>query len=208
MVKSVFRLDLTGQRFGRWSVISFSHKNSGGERYWNCRCDCGAERPVKANGLTSGRSTSCGCYHRETVSMHGMTGKPTFISWLSLKGRCLNPESPDYHRYGGRGIKVCERWANSFDAFVSDMGHRPEGTTLDRIDVNGNYEPGNCQWSSASRQQRNRRDTRMATFRDITKCLSDWEDETGIPASVLGWRLENGWTAEKALTTLKRRKRR
>ena len=201
MSRSIGRLTLAGGRFGRLSVNSVSHKNKRGEIYWNCRCDCGNNKIVRANALTSGNTLSCGCYHRERVSDHGMTGKPTFKSWTSMKQRCLNPNSPAYRNYGGCGILICERWANSFDNFLKDMGQRPHWASLDRIDVNGNYEPGNCRWSAARQQQRNRRDTPQLTFRDIRKSWMDWSEETGIPTKVIGWRLYHGWDVERTLTT-------
>lgn len=158
MIKRIeFRLELSGKVFGRWTVIDFSHKNIRGEMYWNCICECGKQRPVSSNGLTRGKSVSCGCFHKERVTTHGMTKTKTFKSWESMKQRCTNEKSPDYHRYGARGISICERWVNSFENFLSDMGERPEGLTLDRIDVNGNYEPTNCKWSTLSEQNKNQR---------------------------------------------------
>jgi hypothetical protein len=151
------RADLSGKAFGRWVVIDYSHKNTRGEIYWNCVCECGSKKPVTAGSLRKGTSVSCGCLHKEAVTTHGMTGTKTFKSWDSMKQRCMNPKSPDYHRYGARGIAVCERWINSFDNFLLDMGLRPDKKTLDRIDVNGNYEPSNCKWSTYSEQNKNQR---------------------------------------------------
>lgn len=201
MAKSVFRLDLVGRRYGRWTVLSFSHKKPAGEIMWNCRCECGKERPVKAASLESGRSTSCGCFHREQVSNHGMTGLPTFKSWESMKQRCLNPNATSHDRYGGRGITIHEAWINSFDQFLADMGERPEGTTLDRIDPDGNYEPSNCRWAGLKTQQRNRNVTPTLTHDGVTRTFAEWSELTGVSSKILSWRIKNGWGAEKTLTT-------
>jgi|SRR3954463_6532156 len=195
------RLDLIGTQFGRWVVVGQSHKNASGEVFWLCRCECGKERPVKAGSLRCGRSTSCGCAHRDAVTQHGMTGTPTFRSWDGMLQRCTNPKAPDYDRYGGRGITVCEAWRDSFNQFLIDMGTRPEGMTLDRIDTDKGYEPRNCRWATGKTQQRNRRMMPKLTHDGVTQTFSDWAEATGIPAKVLLWRFRNGWNAEKSLTT-------
>jgi hypothetical protein len=200
-MRKAFRLDLTGHTYGRWTVLSFSHKNARGEIYWLCRCECGEERAVKANGLRSGKSASCGCLHKEKVSIHGMTGTPTFRSWETMKQRCTNPKSPDYEYYGGRGISVCDAWLNSFETFLSDMGERPNGATLDRVETDGDYEPGNCRWATYRQQVRNRRDTVTVSFRGKTQDLYQWEAETGISARAIRQRIKAGWLPDKALTT-------
>ena len=128
-----------------------------------------------------------------------MTRTRTFKSWEGMKQRCLNPRAPDYARYGGRGIRVNEAWAESFETFLRDMGERPVGLTLDRMDVNGNYEPGNCRWATLSRQQRNRRDTVSLTFAGQTLSVADWADDLGIKPKLIRERLKNGWPLERAL---------
>lgn len=194
------RDDLSGRRFDRWLVRHFSHKNGRGEIYWNCVCDCGTERDVKANGLRSGDSTSCGCYHKDAVTHHGYTGTPTFKSWETMKQRCLNPNARGYERYGGRGIKICKRWLAGFENFLEDMGERPAGRTLDRIDVNGDYKPGNCRWETPSRQQRNRSDRDILHWNGKSLCIADWSDITKIPAPIIVWRMKNGWQISDALS--------
>ena len=209
MAKLVYKLDLVGRTYGRWTVLSEGKtKGPAGEIYWLCRCTCGKSREVRASGLTGGRSKSCGCFHLERVTTHGMTGTETFKSWESMLQRCLNANSPDYASYGGRGVKVHPKWVGSFDAFLSDMGHRPAGASLDREDVNGDYTPSNCRWATRSRQQRNRRDTPMLTWQGIKLSWADWADRTGIPTKVISWRLSNGWTPERTLTTPVRKKSR
>lgn len=155
--------DLTGQRFGRLTVVERGGRTPSGRNVmWRCRCDCGQERTVVSSVLTRGESASCGCLRREAskarATKHGhATGETsrTYNSWACMWQRCTNPEYSQYGRYGGRGISVCERWS-SFTAFLADMGERPEGRTLDRINTNGNYEPNNCRWATPKEQTANR----------------------------------------------------
>lgn len=197
-----FSLDLTGQQFGKWKVLSLSHRDQSGGVWWLCQCDCGSDaRPVRANSLRSGRSTSCGCHHKAVVTTHGMTRTPTFRSWESMKQRCLNPKSPDYRIYGGRGIKVHGPWIDSFEQFLSDMGERPQGASLDRLDTDKDYAPDNCRWATPTQQLRNRRDTVRLTWNGRTLNVYEWAKETGIPAKALRERTRAGWAPERALST-------
>lgn len=191
-------LDLCGQRFGRWTVLGKSHKDRRGAIFWLVRCACGTERSTRGSHLRNGQSTSCGCYHREAVTKHGMTLTRTWKSWDSMLQRCENPNAPDYGEYGGRGIKVCRQW-HDFNSFFADMGERPEGKTLERDKVNGNYTPKNCRWATASEQQRNKQNAIVATVNGVTKSVHDWADETGIPAAVIKWRLVQGWNHAEAI---------
>lgn len=128
---------------------------------------------------------------------HGRTGTRTFKSWESMKQRCFNPNSKDYASYGGRGVTVCPDWVHDFPRFLSDMGERPEGCSLDRIDTNGNYEPSNCQWSDPKSQQRNTRVSKSLTVDGVTKPLIEWASEIGIRYSTLLQRINAGWPHEK-----------
>lgn len=157
-------LDLVGQSFGSWLVLDRAENDAHGNTRWLCRCYCGLceeeERSVLADHLRSGRSRSCG---RKARHRHGHAPKgalsPTYSSWLNMWQRCTNPNAPSWKWYGARGVAVCERW-RGFESFLADMGERSPGTTLDRIDANGNYEPGNCRWATPAEQTANRRVSR------------------------------------------------
>lgn len=132
---------------------------------------------------------------------HGMTGSRTFKTWDSMIYRCNNPSSKDFPRYGGRGIKVCARWDNSFEAFLADMGERPEGMTLDRIDHEGDYSKDNCRWATPLTQARNRRNNRIIEYKGESGPVSYWAEKMGIERKTLEYRIRVGWDIERALTT-------
>lgn len=149
--------DITGQRFGRLMVLHRSGSDNQGRAKWRCRCDCGNEIDAIGSCLRRGETSSCWCLRREgNAKRHGMCGTPTWNSWDAMHKRCTNTNHVGWHNYGGRGITVCERW-QVFENFYEDMGDRPPDTSLDRIDNNGCYEPGNCKWSTRSEQMHNRR---------------------------------------------------
>lgn len=194
------RDDLTDKTFGRLKVTSFAFKNSRGELYWYCLCKCGTEKDIRANDLRSGKSVSCGCYFHEVHTTHGMTKTRTFKSWESMKGRCTNPNDASYDRYGGAGIDICQSWLDRFENFLSDMGERPEGMTLDRLDNNKGYFPENCRWANPTEQQRNRPISRTITVNGQTKPIIEWAKETGIDYGLLLLRATKGWTEDRILS--------
>lgn len=155
---------LAGKRFGRWDVIEGAGKDKRNNTLWLCKCDCGRERSVRRGHLTSGESVSCGCYQKEINGSwsirHGMTDTPTHKTWNAMLGRCNRPNNASFKSYGERGIKVCDRWL-VFENFLSDMGIRPDGHQIDRIDVNGDYEPLNCQWVTPAQNAQNRRNNKL-----------------------------------------------
>lgn len=202
-------MDLTGQKFGRWTVLRRAADKR--DTYWFCRCDCGTERSVIASGLRGGLSKSCGCLKREVVAArstkhgftpYGVNPPPTYQSWYGMLQRCTNPKHRSYHGYGGRGITVCERWRHDFGTFVADMGEKPRGRSLERRDVNGNYEPGNCYWATARQQAANKRNNRVIEFNGRRQTLIEWARELGVGQSALRERLEK-WPKWRALTTKK-----
>jgi hypothetical protein len=200
MTNRIFALDLNGQVFGRWHVKEFAYKKPTGEIYWHCICDCGVERAVKAASLRSGKSVSCGCYRIEKVSSHGYTATPTFYTWQSMKQRCNYEGAKSYKHYGGRGIEICERWLESFENFLADMGEKPAGTSLDRKDNNGPYSPDNCKWSTAEEQQLNKTNTRWITYEGETLALSDWARRYNTTPQLIFNRIHAGWSIHDALT--------
>ena len=159
--------DHTGKRYGKLTGVAFSHRTDN-QYFWRWRCVCGNERILATAGVIYGQERGCGecnpprpkkvqapkVYERE---QHKMSKTRTYRSWQHMKDRCLNPDNDGFHKYGGKGVTVCDAWATSFLAFLDDMGPRPRGMTLDRIDPHGNYEPGNTRWATYSTQSRNRR---------------------------------------------------
>lgn len=183
-------MDLRGQRFGKLLVL---HKapQIGYLKRWYCWCECGELRVVYQCHLRKGATRSCGCRR----VMHGATQTPEFQAWISMKKRCLR-----HIHYAGRGIKVCDRWANSFAAFLEDMGPRPTPNhSLDRINNDGHYEPGNCRWATATQQARNTRAVLMITYQGRTACLVEWASHLGLHRVTLKKRLEK-WDRNRALT--------
>jgi hypothetical protein len=165
------RIEMVGRRFGRGVVVSIAEPYADGKLRWNVKCDCGGEYVACGSHLRLLRIRSCGCLALEASSAQGkstathrMHGSRTYKTWGSMLRRCLRSTATGYQNYGGRGITVCERWRGSFANFLADMGPRPEGMSLDRINNDGNYEPGNCRWATAKEQTDNRRPFFSKTF--------------------------------------------
>ena len=191
------RIDITGQRFGRWTVQGWAGTK------WRCLCDCGATNEVGGYQLREGLSLSCGCLRKEQLTRHGHARKrnrtPTYKTWYAMIQRCTNPKTKQFKDYGGRGIKVCDEWL-SFDAFLRDMVECPAGNSLDRIDNDAGYSKENCRWTTRAEQQRNQRRTRWLTVDGVTKTLPEWARERGLYTSLVRNRIvKSGWTVERAL---------
>lgn len=185
-----------GDTFNYLTVISDKVIMKGEKRCYECRCKCGAVRVVIATLLTNGRTKSCGCIKAVTSKLyhfrsHGHSKSPTYISWRQMLARCLNPNSDSYPYYGGRGIEICDRWQESFENFLADMGERPPGMTLDRKNNNGDYEPGNCRWATPKQQNRNTKANRIITWRGRSQTLVEWSEEFDVPAGSLSGRIAN-----------------
>lgn len=189
-----------GERYGRLTLLGEVERCKG-RRRMRVRCDCGELRDVNLSALRSGKSRSCGCLQRESVTTHGGKGSPEYMVWVNMRHRCVNPKAANYLYYGGRGITVCERWA-SFENFIVDMGPRPSPRhTIDRVDNDKGYFPENCQWATAQEQARNRRSSQMITHNGRTQCRAAWAQELGISYSTLSGRIHRGWSINRALTT-------
>lgn len=147
---------IEGQRFGRLVVLGMEGKNQRGHSMWRCQCDCGKTPLFAATRLITGTAKSCGCFFLEQATTHGLSGTKTYDIWISLKQRCSNAKLKSWPNYGGRGIKVCDRWL-SYENFLADMGEARPGYSIDRINVNGDYEPNNCRWATKEQQVNNTR---------------------------------------------------
>ena len=190
--------DLTGQRFGRLVVLSMTDERIKRRVVWECRCDCGNICRVMSGRLLSGRKASCGCYMREAAGKsrikHHMSGQPLHVVWQGMIQRCTNKHHKNFDNYGGRGIRVCDEWRNSFKAFYEwAMANGYENKlTVDRIDVDGDYCPENCRLITMKEQANNRRNNRLLTYEGETHTLAEWSTITGISYSAIYQRVRSG----------------
>lgn len=199
------RIDITGRRFDRLFVVR-SHGVVNGVERWLCRCDCGGEKIARSGALRGGNTRSCGCLNSEnrrfSTRKHGAYRTKTYWVWQAMKDRCCNPRSPVFHYYGGRGIKVCARWLESFQNFLTDMGEAPDGLQLDRIDNDGDYEPENCRWATVAEQHSNTRRNIQITINGATRTVTEWSKELGVIGKHTALdRIRRGWDPVVALTT-------
>lgn len=205
------RLNLVGQKFGRLTVLNYAYTKNG-RAYWECKCDCGNKTFVCTYRLTGGITKSCGCLHSEQVSKrmstHKLSKTPLYDTFCRMKFRCYNKNNPDYKYYGLKGIKICSEWLEDFKTFYdwSLANGYKKGLTIDRINVNGNYEPSNCRWVSWKVQQNNRSNNHLITYNNQTHTLSEWANLLNMPVSRLVRRLSSlHWSVERAFTTPKQR---
>lgn len=207
-------------RFGRLSVSLLSQtKKHNGRTVVLCFCDCGSKAWVQPKRLRSGHTTSCGCRSKENIlagrelrhkeqTVHGENRvgnrSPEHIVWSGIKERCCNPKSKYYYRYGGRGITVCSTWQTSFATFLRDVGRKPAGCdSLDRIDNNKGYEPGNVRWATRVQQANNTGSNVRITHKGETLTVAEWAKRLGVPSGRIRSRLDDGWDPERALTESK-----
>jgi hypothetical protein len=197
-------IEMLGRRFGRLLVVARDGSDACAAR-WKCVCDCGSICTTRGTALRGGVQ-SCGCLTRERSrekgknATHGLSKTIEHMTWLGMRNRCNNPRQPKYENYGGRGITVCERW-DSFENFLADMGKRPPGMTIDRIDNNGNYEPSNCRWADRQTQSSNRRSNIYVRLGDERVTLAEATRRLGIcPQKTAEQRVGRGWDPLRAVT--------
>jgi hypothetical protein len=205
--------DITGQKFGTLTALHITDKPQNikdRHTYWLCKCDCGKEIVCCGKHLRLGRINSCGCVKKERIKnlnlTHGMTKHRLHIIWNGIKQRCLNTRSHAYKSYGARGITICPEWKNDFMSFYNwAINHNySDDLTIDRINVNGNYEPSNCRWATNKEQINNKRQTIYIEYNGKKQCLSYWADELGLESRLLYNRIHKlKWSVEKAFTTPK-----
>lgn len=202
-------IDITGQKFGRLTVIRQKGNTKRGNSLWLCRCNCSNEMEVIVRGvdLRKDRVRSCGCLQKEVTKQrstkhgHNSNGQVslTYHSWTGIIQRCTNINYIEYRYYGGRGITVCKRW-RKFENFLEDMGETPKGHQVDRINNDGNYCKSNCRWVTPKQNSRNRRNNHMLTFNGKTLCISAWSEVVNIASTTILMRIRRGWTTTRALT--------
>lgn len=193
---------MIGQRFGRLVVIGEAPRFNG-HKMLVCQCDCGSIKTAYQSKMIKGHTRSCGCFsidsRRERMTTHGKTGTRAYIIWKHIRQRCHNPKDAAFKDYGGRGITVCDRWRESFENFLADMGECPLGLEIDRIKNDKGYEPGNCKWSTKTENCRNRRSNRLITHNGETRLSVEWAELSGTKRQTIEGRLNNGWEAGKAI---------
>lgn len=200
------KLDLTGQRFGRLVVIKEAGRSSDGHVRWLCKCDCGNYTSTPSTKtLRNGTCRSCGCIERERPNKqtHGKSNTKLFAVWNAMKQRCYNPNNRSYKNYGGRGITVCQEWKEDFQTFYDwaiANGYK-KGLEIDRIDVNGNYEPDNCRWTTSKKNNNNRRNNVKIKIGREEHTVAEWSEITGIPRSTILERFRSGKPLEEILKT-------
>lgn len=199
-------IDLTGQKFGRLTVIERAENAKQGQARWMCQCDCGTKTVVMGKLLRNGNTQSCGCLHKEITGykhrIHGQSETRVYRIWCGMKNRCYNSNIPAYKNYGGRGITVCDEWQHDFKSFYDwsmTNGYSDE-LTIDRINPDGNYEPTNCRWVTVKEQQSNKRNNHLITYNGETHTAKQWSEIKGIKRTTLEERLKRGWSVQKTLT--------
>ena len=177
--------DITGKKYNRWTAIKRDHSINGNDPYWIFKCDCGNTRSVRKYTVVKGVSKSCGCFReehgRKMLTKHGMFCHELYQTWVAMNKRCYLKNYSQYKNYGARGIAVCDRWRNSFEDFLEDVGERPKGMTLDRIDNDGDYSPENCRWATVLQQANNKRNNVSVVINGVKySTISEASRRTGL----------------------------
>ncbi len=195
--------------FGRLTIIKYSHCSKG-HYFWLCKCHCGNEKILDKGNLVSGNTKSCGCLLSETSrsqgkknKTHGMSKKSIYNIWRSMRKRCLVKSTTMYRYYGGRGIKICKRW-DIFENFYKDMGDRPKGLTIDRINNNKNYTPNNCRWATELEQHNNTSANIIVTFDGIKRSIAEWCRIKKINSNLVYYRKNKGMSPKNAILFVER----
>lgn len=196
-------IDLTGQKFGRLTVIKRAPNAKNGQTMYLCQCECGKYSTVTGVQLRSGHTKSCGCLRKDLLTTHNATHSRMYVLWWGIKQRCFNPKSNGYENYGGRGITICDEWRKDFQAFYdwAMANGYTDKLSIDRIDVNGNYEPSNCRWVDMKFQGNHRRNNRLIEHNGEILTVSEWSERTGIKVGTIYSRLDRGWGTAETLTT-------
>ena len=189
------KVNLSNRKFNRLTVLTYVGRDWLGNNLWLCCCECGKFKIIRGTSLKKKNTQSCGCLHKEKTSKinykHGMYKSREYKSWGGSINRCYNLQNEEYVNYGGRGIAVCEEWRGSFEAFYRDMGERPRGTSLERIDVNGPYSRENCKWGTSEEQASNKRNNVLITHNGKTQNMKQWAKEMGFKYDTLWKRFNN-----------------
>lgn len=195
-------IDITGHRFGKLTAIKRSETISR-KSYWDCLCDCGVVKSIYLGNLRQGITNSCGCLRIASISnvnrSHGMSNSRTYTIWMGMRARCRNKNAAHYHRYGGRGISVCERWANSFQNFLLDMGEAPDGYQLDRVDNDLGYSLDNCRWVTVQHNCMNTRQNRTINYAGEKLTVGEWNRRMGFKRGTISGRIARGWPIDRAM---------
>jgi len=211
-MKVANRIDLTGKRFNRLKVKSFHHQNDKYKLYWECDCDCGNKKVIEGSAMKSGLTESCGCLNIELSTQrinehrtkHGFSNKERlYETWKNMKRRCYDKNNKRYENYGGKGVIVCSEWLSdylNFREWALSNGYE-SNLTIDRMNVNGNYEPKNCRWATAKQQANNQTRNRILTHEGISRTMSEWAVHLNVTYSTINHRIQRGWNMERIVNT-------
>lgn len=193
---------MIGTKYNRLTIIEEAPRRRYNQ-YFLCLCDCGVKKEIKFYDIKTGMTKSCGCLSKDVTTernlKHSLSKHSAYHTWNGIVDRCRNPKNAMWRHYGGRGIDVCEEWLDVM-SFINDMGEKPKGMQIDRIDNNKGYYKENCRWVVSKENNRNKRTNLFISYNGETKCITDWAEVTGIHKSIIRQRLKYKWTPEEILT--------